>query len=77
MNSEKENILKKLKNNGCRITRQRKIILDIILQNRCSSCKEIYVQATKIDQNIGRATVYRMVKELEEIGALSREIVYK
>ncbi len=26
---------------------------------------------------IGQATVYRMVKELEEIGVLSRRIVYK
>ena len=77
MNSEKENVLKKLKENGCRITKQRKIILDIILENRCSSCKEIYVQAAKMDQSIGRATVYRLVKELEKIGVLSRRIVYK
>lgn len=77
MNSEKENVLKKLKENGCRITKQRKIILDIILENRCSSCKEIYVQAAKMDQSIGMATVYRLVKELEKIGVLSRRIVYK
>lgn len=77
MNSDKENILKELKENGCRITKQRKMILDIILENRCSSCKEIYVQASKMDHSIGMATVYRLVKELEKIGVLSREIVYK
>ena len=53
------------------------MILDIILENRCSSCKEIYVQASKLDHSIGMATVYRLVKELEKIGVLSRQIVYK
>ena len=77
MNSEKESIIIKLKENGCRITKQRKLILDIILEDRCSSCKEIYAQAAKLDQSIGMATVYRLVKELERIGVLSREIVYK
>ena len=77
MNSEKESIIIKLKENGCRITKQRKLILDIILENRCSSCKEIYAQAAKLDHSIGMASVYRLVKELERIGVLSREIVYK
>lgn len=77
MNSEKESIIIKLKENGCRITKQRKLILDIILENRCSNCKEIYAQAAKLDHSIGMATVYRLVKELERIGVLSREIVYK
>ena len=31
MNGEKESIIIKLKENGCRITKQRKMILDIIL----------------------------------------------
>ena len=53
MNSEKESIIIKLKENGCRITKQRKLILDIILENRCSSCKEIYAQEAKLDYSIG------------------------
>lgn len=77
MNGEKEKIIIKLKENGCRITKQRKMILDIILENRCSNCKEIYVQVSKLDHSIGMATVYRLVKELEKIGVLSRQIVYK
>lgn len=43
MLSEKETIIRKLRDNGCRITEQRKMILDVILESRCSSCKEIYV----------------------------------
>ena len=73
----KRTIIRKLRDNGCRITEQRKMILDVILESRCSSCKEIYVQVEKLDRNIGIATVYRLVKELENIGVLSRKIVYK
>ena len=75
--SKKEQIIEKLKENGCRITKQRRMLIDIILENDCSSCKEIYIQAEKLDHSIGMATVYRLVKELEKIGVLSREIVYK
>ena len=39
--SKKEQIIEKLKENGCRITKQRKMLIDIILENECSSCKEI------------------------------------
>ena len=46
------------------------MILDIILEDRCSSCKEIYARVVKLDQSIGMATVYRLVKELENIGVL-------
>ena len=77
MCSEKDNIVRKLRENGCRITEQREIILDIILKNRCSSCKEIYIQVEKLNMNIGIATVYRLVREMENIGVITRQIVYK
>lgn len=59
---QKENIIQKLKESGCRITKQRLMLLDIILEEDCSCCKEIYYKASKIDDKIGTATVYRMVK---------------
>lgn len=77
MEYEKEQVIMKLKKKGCRITKQRKILMDIILESRCSSCKEIYIQASRIDNRIGMSAVYRMVKELEAIGVLSREIIYR
>ena len=70
---QKELILQKLKEQGCRITRQRLMLLDIILEEDCSCCKEIYYKASKKDAGIGSATVYRMVNMLEEIGAISRK----
>ena len=51
-------------------------LLDVILNNQCSSCKEIHYLASKVDSGIGIATVYRMVNELEDIGVISRKIVY-
>ena len=74
---QKEMVLQRLKENGCRITKQRKILLDIILQEECACCKEIYYKATSVDPSIGAATVYRMVNLLEEIGAISRKNMYR
>ena len=66
----------RLREKGCRITKQRLELLDVILNNQCSSCKEIHYLASKVDSGIGIATVYRMVNELEDIGVISRKIVY-
>ena len=70
-------VLRKLKEQGCRITKQRRILLDIILEENCSCCKEIYYKASRIDSSIGAATVYRMVNLLEEAGAISRRNMYR
>ena len=77
MENQKELIVQKLKDSGCRITKQRMELLDIILENKCSSCKEIFYRASREDDSIGIATVYRMVNALEEIGVISRRIVYE
>ena len=57
--NRKEQIVEKLKENGCRITKQRRMLIDIILENDCSSCKEIFYKASRADEKIGVATVYR------------------
>ena len=75
--SRKEQIIEKLKENGCRITKQRRMLIDIILENDCSSCKEIFYKASKADEKIGVATVYRMINALMEIGAISQINMYK
>ena len=75
--AQKEQIVERLRENGCRITKQRLILLDVILSSDCGSCKEIYYRASKIDNSIGTATVYRMINTLEEIGAINRKNMYK
>lgn len=74
---QKEMVIKKLKEEGCRITKQRRLILDTILEEDCSCCKEIYYKVQAKDKNIGPATIYRMVNLLEKIGAISRKNMYK
>ena len=76
-NMQRSAIMNRLRQAGCRITKQRKIILDIILQEECTCCKEIYFLASKRDPNIGMATIYRMINLLEEIGALKRKRAYR
>ncbi|MCM1122911.1 MAG: transcriptional repressor [Eubacterium sp.] len=73
---QKEYILAKLRERGLRITNQRQLIIDCILQNEFSCCKEIYCQVCKIDPSIGIATVYRVVNMLEEVGAINRKNMY-
>lgn len=70
-------IVKKLKEKGFRITKQRLTLIEIILKNECSSCKEIFYKAVKEDKKIGVATVYRMINTLEEIGAINRKNMYR
>ena len=70
---QRDMIVEKLRERGCRITKQRLTLIDIILEDDCSSCKEIFYKASRINSNIGSATVYRMVSGLEEIGAISRK----
>jgi len=70
-------ILQELKKRGCRITNQRKILIEILVRDECSCCKEIYYQAVKEDPAIGMATVYRMVKTLEEVGLIQRKNLYR
>ena len=70
----KERVVDLLKENGCRITKQRLIIIEVILMDECTCCKEIYYKASEKDKSIGVATVYRMVNILEDIGVISRRI---
>ena len=74
---DKDDIIIRLKEHGCRITKQRLLLLDIILSEECSCCKEIYYKASAIDKTIGSATVYRMINTLEEIGAIDRKNMYR
>jgi Fur family ferric uptake transcriptional regulator len=74
---QKDLVIQLLKERGCRITKQRLLLLDVILEEECSCCKEIYYRAVEKDEGIGTATVYRMINILEEIGAISRKNMYK
>lgn len=73
---KKDIIIEQLRKQGLRITEQRKLLINIILENECSSCKEIYYEAIKYDSSVGIATVYRMVKVLEDYKLIDRKNLY-
>lgn len=74
---QKSTVIEKLRERGFRITKQRELLIDIILSDTCKCCKEVYFEATRQEPGIGMATVYRTVEALEKIGALKRRIPYQ
>lgn len=58
---------------GLKMTEQRRIIARIISKaNDHPSVEEIYNRASKLDNNIGIATVYRTLRMLEEAGIVEK-----
>ena len=72
----REEILERFRERGYRITEQRKMLLDIVLESRYICCKEIYYKAYQSKNKVGIATVYRFLNTLEEIGAVERKNQY-
>ena len=77
LEEQKNYLIRVLKENGCRITRQRLMLLDILLKEECTSCKDVYYHAVKQDSSIGSATVYRTIRLLEDVGAIDRKNMYQ
>lgn len=73
---QKEQVIQEFQKRGKRITGQREMLLDVLLEGNWTNCKDIYYEARKREPNLGMATVYRMVNALEEIGILSRTYQY-
>ena len=67
-----EQVIERLKIDGCRITKQRRLIIDVIMNNDFNSCKDIYYQVAEKDKTVGMATVYRMIRQLEDMGIVHR-----
>ena len=44
---QKEIVIQRLREQGCRITKQRLMLLDVILNEDCSCCKEIYYRGSR------------------------------
>ena len=72
-----EQIITALKDSGMRITKQRRLVAGVIAENDGASCKDICCSVKKRDRSIGTATVYRMIKALEDIGVIERIDIIK
>ena len=68
-------IMNAFRNRGFRITIQRKQLLTTILNNPGCSCKELYYLARRANDGLGRETVYRMVRSLEDFGYIKKKAV--
>ncbi|MCR5404645.1 MAG: transcriptional repressor [Butyrivibrio sp.] len=67
-----EQIITALREKGMRVTKQREIVANVIAENDGASCKDICCIVHTRDKSIGTATVYRMIKALEDIGVIER-----
>lgn len=72
----KEEILERFRERGYRLTSQRRLLLELILENNYICCKEIYYKANQNKNKVGIATVYRFLNTLEEIGAIEKKNQY-
>lgn len=72
----KDDIIKRLKDDKRRITEQRKTVIDVMSKNDYTNVKELYYEVSKVDSAIGLATVYRTILALEKIGVLERRHGY-
>lgn len=61
-----------LKENGYKLTSQRRATIEVILRNegKHMSTEEIFLEVKKTNPEVGLATVYRTVLLLEELGIL-------
>ncbi|MCA0277760.1 MAG: transcriptional repressor [Proteobacteria bacterium] len=64
---------KALRKAGIRVTRPRKVILNILRETEDHpDALEIFRRAEQVDKSISLSTVYRTMKLLEEMGAIHR-----
>ena len=71
--NQKPDYEKELRKAGIRITRPRRIILDILTSTEDHpDAMKIFHRATEIDDSISLSTVYRTMNLLEEMGAIHR-----
>lgn len=71
--NRKPDYLKFLRKAGVRVTRPRKVIVDILSQSEDHpDALEIFRRASEIDSSISLSTVYRTMKLLQEMGAIHR-----
>ena len=73
---QKKDIVNEFQRLGKRITKQRMVILGVILEQNWTDCKEVYYEAVQRDSTVGLSTVYRTIRMLEEMGVLKRVYQY-
>lgn len=73
----REEVVRKLREQGYRITKQRILIIDTLLEHRFECKKAVCYYVQQADPNIGMATVYRFLQVLEQMEVLKPENSYR
>lgn len=75
-NVQREKVVARLRKEGFRITKQRILIIDTLLEHRFECKKAVCYYVQQIDSSIGMATVYRFLQVLEQMEVLKPENSY-
>lgn len=70
------NLIEAMKGKGCKITPQRRLLIEILKTGGHKSAEEIFAEVKKEQPNISFGTVYRNLNVLKEIG-LVKELDFK
>lgn len=78
MDNIKNIIILKLKNLGLKLTKQREVIIDVLIKNKNVhlNLEQIYNKAKDYYSNISPATIYRNITYLEKKGIIKKFISY-
>lgn len=71
-----EHLLSDMKKRGCKITPQRRLILEIISNGGHESAEDIFAEIKKEQPNVAFGTVYRNLNILKDLG-LIRELDFR
>ncbi|MBO8168259.1 MAG: transcriptional repressor [Thermoanaerobacteraceae bacterium] len=71
-----QEILQVMKDKGCKITPQRRLLIEILHAGRHKTAEEIYNEVKEKQPNVAFGTVYRNLSILKELG-LIRELDFK
>ena len=74
INAIYEDINKKLKRSGYRLTPQREVIVETLIESNSEllTAEEIFIKVKNINSSIGLATVYRTLDMLQELDIVKR-----
>lgn len=73
---QREKVIERLREEGYRITKQRILIVDTLLEHRFECKKAVCYYVQQKDPSIGMATVYRFLQVLEQMEVLKPESSY-
>ena len=74
MDVTSDEFIQKVRSRGYKLTPQRKIVLEVLMQNRDSPLTpgEVYKQVKALHPGVGLTTVYRTLELLKEMGLLNQ-----